>query len=148
MSNTIARNKKAYSDFQVLEEYECGIVLTGGEVKSIKGGNISLKESFVKNLGSDLYLINSNIVKWPQDSTSDYDPARTRKLLLNKQEVEKINLKLSREGLTLIPLSVYLKGALIKVKIGLAKGLKKYEKKQKLIEKDKEREQHRDTSKI
>ena len=140
MSSTIARNKKAYFNYTILDELEVGIVLTGGEVKSIKSGSISLKESFVRVIGEELWLVNANIAKWPQDMTSDYDPTRSRKLLVGKSELKKLSLKAAQQGCTLIPLSVYTKRALIKLKIGLAKGKKKYEKKQALIEKQSKRE--------
>lgn len=140
MSSTIARNKKAYFDYTILDELEAGIVLTGGEVKSIKSGSISLKESFVKVIGEELWLVNANVSKWPQDTTRDYDPTRSRKLLIGKKELGKLSLKAAQQSCTLIPLSVYTKGALIKVKVGLAKGKKKYEKKQTVIEKQSKRE--------
>lgn len=140
MSSTIARNKKAYFDYTILKELEAGIVLTGGEVKSIKSGSISLKESFVRVIGEELWLINANVAKWPQDTTWNYDPTRSRKLLIGKSELEKLSLKAAQQGCTLIPLSVYTKRSLIKVKVGLARGKKKYERKQSVIERQSKRE--------
>ncbi len=124
MSKTLARNKKAFFNYEILDEIETGIVLSGGEVKSIKEGKINLKESYVKPIGSSLFLINANISKWKGDTLSDYDPARSRKLLLKKKETEDLFLKVAQEGCAIVPLSVYLKGSLIKVKIGLGKGRK------------------------
>lgn len=136
MSNTLARNKKAFFDYEIFEELEVGIILTGGEVKSIKAGSANLKESYVKVVGEKLLLINANIPQWKQDTREGYDPTRSRKLLLHKKELAKIILKASQEGYTIVPLSMYLKKSLIKLKIGLAKGKKLYEKKRTLLEKD------------
>lgn len=144
MSKTIARNKKAYFDYEIIDEFEAGIILTGGEVKSIKSGKVSLTESFVRNLEGELFLINMNVSKWPQDTQRDYDPTRRRKILLKKREREKLILKIAQGGYTIIPLSIYMKGALLKLKIGIARGKKKYEKKAKLIEKQREREMRED----
>jgi len=144
MSKELARNKKAYYDYTILDEYEAGIVLSGGEVKAIKAGFASIKESYVKMIGKDLWLVNANIKKWPQDTSKDYDRTRSRKLLLNRREIDKILLKSAQEGCTIVPLSIYLKGALVKIKIGLAKGKKKFEKKEKLMERQRELESRED----
>ena len=143
MSNTLARNKKAYFDYEIFDELEVGIVLTGGEVKSIKSGRISLKESFVKQIGNDLMLVNANVSQWEFDTRLNYDPTRSRKLLINKIELSKILLKSAQQGYTIVPLTVYLKESLIKIKIGLAKGKKTHEKKSVAMEKDLEKVQKR-----
>lgn len=136
MSKTLARNKKAFFNYEILDEIETGIILTGGEVKSIKEGKINLKESYVKPLGSSLFLINANVSKWKGDTASDYDPVRSRKLLLKKKETDNLFLKVAQEGYSIVPLSVYLKGSLIKLQIGLGKGRKIAGKKKHLQEED------------
>jgi len=148
MSKTIVRNKKAYFDYEIIDEIEAGIVLTGGEVKSIKEGKISLKESFIKPLSNSLFLINANISKWVGDTTNDYDSTRSRKLLLNRKEIDNLILKNAQQGTTIVPLCIYLKNSLVKVKIGLGKGRNVAGKKKHLQERDVELDMKRDVKNI
>jgi SsrA-binding protein len=133
----LAVNKKARFDYQILETFEAGIVLFGHEVKSIKTGHISLKGSFVTlkqdkgNKLPELYLINTHIPLYKHaGSMPSHDPYRSRKLLLHKNEIKKLIGKKKEQGLTLVPLKVYTKRSLIKLEFGLAKGKKKYDKRE------------------
>lgn len=122
-------NKKASFDYEILETFEAGIVLTGAEVKSIKDGRANLTDTFVKILNGDLYLINAEIPRYKYSSDEFYDSRRTRKLLVKKKELVQIDSKLKSKNLTLIPLSLYTKGKMIKVEVAFAKGRKRHEKK-------------------
>lgn len=129
-------NRRARRDFTILEKLEAGIVLTGPEVKSVREGRVKLDEAFVKLKDDGAYLINSFIASYKFADAKDYDAYRPRKLLLHKKEIVRLKTKLSQiKGLTIIPLSLYTKGSLIKLEIALAKGRKKFEKKK--LEKEK-----------
>lgn len=144
-----AKNKRAFFDYEILEKYEAGIKLLGLEVKSVKKGNISLKGSFIVIKHSEVYLINATITPYQQKNTPyDYNPKRTRKLLLKKEEIKTLIGKTSQKGLTLVPLKVYNKGSKIKIEIALVKSKKKFQKKQKLKEKDIEREIEKEIKKL
>lgn len=129
--STYAVNKKAKFDYEILDTYEAGLVLFGHEVKSIKTGNISLKGSFVTIHNDDVILSNLHIPKYKYaGSVKDYDPERPRKLLLKTKEIAQLKGKISQKGLTIVPISVYNKGRHIKIEIAVAKGKKKYDKKE------------------
>jgi len=137
----LAKNKKAYFDYDILETYEAGIVLTGQEVKSIKLGRMSLKGAFVVFKDEELYLIGAKVPPYqPYNTPKSYDPERSRKLLLKKNEIKHLIGKSKEKGLTLIPLKVYTKYAKIKLEFGLGKGRKKEDKRTVI----KKREQKRD----
>lgn len=138
--STYAINKKARFNYEILEEFEAGIVLTGAEVKSIRSGHISLKEAFATVRSGEIYLTNAHISAYKPAAGKDYEPTRSRKLLLKSDEITKLIGKSQEQGLTLVPLKVYDKHGNIKVEIGLAKGKKKYDKRETL----KQREQERD----
>lgn len=139
-----ADNKKAFFNYEILEEYEAGIVLSGAEVKSIREGKISLKEAFATIRGGEVWLTNAHISPYKPAHQEGYEPTQSRKLLLSKAEIAKIIGQVESTNLTLIPLSVYGKNRRIKVKIGLAKGKKKYDKKEVLKKRDIERETQRE----
>jgi SsrA-binding protein len=128
--NTLARNKKAFHDYEIMERLEAGIVLAGSEVKSMKQGRISLKESYCKFIDNELYVIGMHVSEFKNASTYQHDITRNRKLLLHKRELFKLNVKLQNTGLTIIPLKIYKKKHLIKIEIGLCKGKREYEKRQ------------------
>ena len=139
--NIIIENKKVLHDYDILEKYEAGIVLIGHEVKSVKNGNIKLKSAFVTFYKGEPFLTNAHITKYKgAGSILDYDPDRSRKLLLKKREIKRILGKSSEKGLTIVPISVYTKGSKIKVEIAVAHGKKQYEKKEKIKKKDLDRE--------
>jgi SsrA-binding protein len=141
MMKILAENKRARFDYQILETFEAGIVLTGQEVKSIRGGKASLKGSFVVFKGNEPYLINANIPAYqPKNAPPDYDPERARKLLLKKREVSYLLGKSKQKGLTLIPLKLYTKAGKIKLELGVARGKKKIDKREEIKKREIERE--------
>ena len=137
-------NRRAYHDFQILDRLEAGIKLTGSEVKSVKGGRIKLEGAFVKIQGSEGYLVNAQISPYPFARQEDYDPARTRKLLLHKKEIIALKSKMAQKNLTIVPLSCYTKDNLVKIELGLVKGKKKWEKREAKKRRDLEREVERE----
>ncbi len=133
-------NPKALSSYQVNQTLEAGIKLTGPEVKSVKTGRLSLKDAYVKIIGSEAYLVGALIPLYPYARPENYQADRTRKLLLHKKEIIALKTKIKQSGLTLVPLKCYTKGGLIKLLLGLAKGKKKYEKREELKKRAIERE--------
>lgn len=133
-------NRRAFHNFQILEKVEAGIHLTGPEVKSIKGGHASLEGAFVKIVGSEAYLVNAQIYPYEHARLENYDPQRTRKLLLHKKEIMALKGRIQQANLTLVPLACYNKAGLIKVEIALAKGKKQFEKKEALKRRDLDRQ--------
>src|SRR3990167_9449908 len=117
-------NPKAFYDYTILERFEAGIQLTGAEVKSLKGGHAKLDGSFVRIVGSEAYLVNAQIFPFIYARPEGYDPRRTRKLLLHKKEIISLKSKIEGSNLTLVPLSWYTQGPLIKLEVGLARGKK------------------------
>lgn len=133
-------NRRAKRDFQILERFEAGINLTGAEVKSVKTGHADLSGSFVRIIGSEAYLANTKIYPYEYARPEGYDERRTRKLLLHKKEIIALKSRAEGSNLTLVPLSIYTKDRLIKLEIALARGKKKYEKREAKRRKDIERE--------
>ncbi|MCD6595464.1 SsrA-binding protein SmpB [bacterium] len=142
---TISKNRKAFRDYDISETFEAGIVLVGSEVKSIRAGMISLKDSFAKIKNGELWLYGMHISPYVKSSVFQPEPGRRRKLLMHKREIIRIKSKTEERGLTLIPLEVYINArGKVKIKIGIAKGRKQYQKKQYLLEKQKDREKERE----
>lgn len=139
----IATNKKAYHDFFIIDTYECGIVLEGCEVKSVRLGNVNLKDSFCSISNKNEVFVKNMHIKNYEKASFLVDEKRNRKLLLNKHEINKLSSKVKQSGFTLVPLKVYLKESLVKLEIGLAKGKHTYDKKQTLKEKDIQRDTQR-----
>lgn len=140
----IANNKKAYHDYFLEEKYEAGIELHGTEVKSLRMGKCSIKESFVRIQNGEVYIYGMHISPYEKGNIFNKDPLRPRKLLLHKAEIRKLVGKLAEQGYTLVPVEVYLKGSLVKIEIALAKGKKIYDKRQDIAKKDMKREAERD----
>ena len=139
---SIVDNKKAFFDYFIEERYEAGIVLNGWEVKAIRAGRAQIKEGYVILKKGELYLIGAHISALPEASTHvDPDPVRTRKLLLNQDEIKKLVGKIEQRGYTLVPLNLHFKGGYVKLEIGLAKGKKQHDKRDVEKEKDWKREQ-------
>ncbi len=136
----IANNKKAYFDYFIEDKYEAGIELFGTEVKSLRMGKCSIKESFIRIERGEVYVYGMHISPYEKGNIFNKDPMRIRKLLLHKREIMKLSGEIAQKGYTLVPLSVYLKGSLVKVEIGLAKGKKLYDKRETLAKKDQRRE--------
>jgi len=139
---SIVDNKKAFFDYFIEERYEAGIVLAGWEVKAIRAGRAQIKEGYVILKQGELYLIGAHISALPEASTHvNPDPVRTRKLLLNADEIKKLVGKIEQRGYTLVPLNLHFKGGFVKLEIGLAKGKKQHDKRDVEKEKDWKREQ-------
>jgi SsrA-binding protein len=137
----IALNKKALFDYEILDKLEAGLVLTGYEAKAIKNGNINLKGSYVIFHNSDPFLINAHIGLYkPAGKIADYDPTRSRKLLLKKNEIRYLRAKSEEKGLTIVPLKVYTKNRFIKIEIGIGKGKKQFDKRETIKKRDTEKE--------
>lgn len=133
-------NKKAYFDYEILESFEAGVVLNGGEVKSIRRGRINLKDAYVKIINDELWLVNADIPRYEYASDDNYDPFRSRKLLIKRNQLNRIESKIKQGNLTIIPVSIYTVRGYIKVEIALAKGKKYHEKRKREKERDMERD--------
>ena len=139
-------NKKAYFNYFVEEEIECGIVLTGTEIKSVRKGSVNIKDSYVRIKNKEAFIINMYIAKYEDGSIFNHDEYGERKLLLHKKEINKLASKTEKDGYTLVPLKVYLKDSKAKVSIGLCKGKKLFDKRDTLKNKDLERKNDRTKS--
>ena len=140
----IANNKKARHDYFIEDTYEAGICLHGTEVKSLRMGKCSVKESFIKIENGEVFIYNMHISPYEKGNIFNKDPLRVKKLLLHKGEINKISGQIAQKGYTLVPLEVYFSGSLVKIQIGLARGKKLYDKRQKKKKKDQRREVERD----
>lgn len=140
----IANNKKARHDYFIEDTFEAGIVLHGTEVKSLRMGKCSVKESFIRVENGEVYIYGMHISPYEKGNIFNKDPLRVKKLLLHKYEINKMLGKMAQQGYTIVPLNVYLKGSLVKVEIGLARGKKLYDKRQDIAKKDMKREAERD----
>ncbi|MBO4272237.1 SsrA-binding protein SmpB [Microbispora triticiradicis] len=139
----IAQNKRARHDFFIEDTYEAGLVLTGTEVKSLRAGKANLTDGYASVEGGEVWLINVYIPEYSQGTWTNHAARRTRKLLLNRKEIGKLDATLKEKGLTLIPLSMYFKDGRAKIEIGIARGKKDYDKRQTLMEKQANREMSR-----
>lgn len=140
----IANNKKAYHDYFIEDTYEAGIALAGTEVKSLRMGKCSIKESFIRVENEEVFVYQMHISPYEKGNIFNKDPLRVRKLLLHKSEIRKLIGQQKMKGYTLIPLRVYFKDSLVKVEIGLARGKKLYDKRDDIAKKDVKREAERD----
>ena len=140
----IANNKKAYHDYFIDEKYEAGISLVGTEVKSIRMGKCSIKESFVEISAGEAFIVGMNISPYEKGNLFNRDPLRKRRLLLHKNEIRKMGEQIQQQGYTLVPLQVYLKRGKVKVEVGLAKGKKQYDKRATIAKKDAQRSAERE----
>jgi len=129
-------NKKAYFDYDIKDTIEAGINLTGPEVKSVRGNQVDLAGSHVRIVGNEVYLINARIYQYKFAKVENYDEKRTRKLLLHRREIISLKSKIEGSEMTLVPVSLYTKRGVIKVEVGIAKGKKKYEKKEAIKKRD------------
>jgi SsrA-binding protein len=135
-NGAVATNPKARHDYEILETMEAGMVLTGSEVKSLRGGSASMRESFAIIRDGETWLIGMHIGPYAQAGYAGHEPTRTRKLLLHKDEIQRLVGKTAERGLTLVPLKVYFNHGLAKIELGLAKGKKTYDRRESLKEKD------------
>lgn len=136
----LARNKKAFHDYFIEEKYEVGIELVGTEVKSIKAGKVSIKESFVRIIKNEVFVMNMHVTPYEFGNINNESETRVRKLLLKRKEIDKMAQKIKEQGYTIMPLSIYTKQRLVKMEIGLAKGKKLYDKREAMKRKDQDRE--------
>lgn len=133
-------NREARFNYFILEEIECGIVLTGTEIKAIREGKVNLKDSYAKIRNNEVYLLNTHISEYKEGNIFNHDPRRTRKLLLHKREILKLRDKVDQEGLTLVPLKLYMQRNKVKILLGLCKGKKNFDKRETMKERDLKRE--------
>ncbi len=140
---TIATNRKAHHDYNILETLEAGIALSGSEIKSVRASHVSLGEAYVKSENGELWLINAHIARYSDASYMGHEPTRRRKLLVHRKELRRLAGKLAEKGLTLVPLRMYLKERLAKLEIGLGRGKKLYDKRETIARRDMERELER-----
>lgn len=142
--NVVAQNKKARHDYSIVDTIEAGIVLTGTEIKSVRAARVQLKDGYAQIKNGEAWLINVHIAPFEQGNIWNQDPDRTRKLLLKKKQITKLQNDLKGTGMTLVPLKVYLKNGFAKVLLGIAKGKRDYDKRESI----KRREQERDINRI
>ncbi len=147
MIKLYAKNKKALHDYEILESFESGIMLNGDEVKSIKLGQANLLGSFVDILNEEAFINEAHISKYKNSARKTFDPTRKRKLLLHKKQINKIEESVNQKGITVIPLELYSKGSLIKLKIGICRGKKLHDKRSTLKKRDQEIEIKRELKK-
>jgi len=140
----IAENRKARHEYFVEEKYEAGIILTGTEIKSIRAGRVNLKDSYAEVIQGEVWLNQMHISPYEQGNRFNHDPLRKRKLLLNRSEIAKMVGKVQQQGMTLIPLKIYLKQGLAKIELGLCKGKKTYDKREDIAKRDAKRQMERD----
>jgi SsrA-binding protein len=138
-NRVIATNKKAFHDYFIEETYEAGVQLVGHEVKSLRLGNVNLKDSFALIKGSEAFLMNVHISPYKMATMFPIDPRRNRRLLLHKQEIRKLRAKVEQKGYTLVPLKIFFKEALVKVEIGVAKGKELHDKRHAIADKENKR---------
>lgn len=143
---SVARNPKATHDYHILETWECGVVLTGTEVKSLRNGKASIKEAYARLRNGEVFLEGMNITPYEQGNRYNHDPVRTRKLLLHRREIEKLIGAVEQKGLTLVPLELYFKNGRAKVVVALGRGKKQHDKREDLKRRAVERETARAVS--
>ncbi len=141
--HTITTNRQAYHDYFVDETFEAGIVLTGTEIKSIRGGKVNLRGAFARVRDDEIWIEGMHIAIYEQGTYMNHDPLRPRKLLLHKRQIDHLVGRVQAKGLTLVPLKLYLKGNRAKIELGLARGKKLYDKRQAIAQRDAEREMAR-----
>ncbi|MCW2279061.1 SsrA-binding protein SmpB [Heliophilum fasciatum] len=140
---TVCENRRARHDYHIEDTYEAGIVLKGTEIKSLRNGKGNLKDSFARVVQGEAFLYNMHISPFEQGNRYNHEPLRTRKLLLNKSEIRKLLAAVQQQGLTLVPLRIYLKRGMAKLELAIARGKKQFDKRQDIAKKDAEREMAR-----
>ena len=140
---TVASNRKARHDYIIEDSFEAGMALTGSEIKSIRAGQVNLRDSYATIRESELWLVNVHISPYKQANRENHEPRRDRKLLMHRREINRLTGKLQEKGLTLVPLQIYLKNGRAKVELGLARGKKLYDKRQSLRERTDQRQMER-----
>ena len=139
MDRVVGTNRRARHDYEILHTYEAGLVLTGAEVKSLRGGRVSLGDAYAAPEGREIFLYNLHIARYEKSAPTPINTRRPRKLLLNRGEIDRIIRAVEQKGVTIIPLKIYFAGGHAKVEIALARGKRKYDKREKIREKDEEK---------
>lgn len=139
----LAENRKARHEYFVEDRYEAGIILTGTEIKSIRAGRVNLKDSYAEIKNGEIWLVQMHISPYEQGNRFNHDPLRKRKLLLNRTEIARLSSRVQQQGMTLIPLKIYLKHGLAKIDLGLCKGKKTYDKRDDIAKRDAQRDVER-----
>ncbi len=139
-TNDLASNRKAYHDYEILETFEAGVELLGTEVKSLRNHGGNIQEGYVKVLNDELWLINASIAPYSFGGVFNHEERRDRKLLMHKREIIRLGDSVAQKGLALLPLALYLKQGRVKIKIGLGRGKKQYDKRKTMVEREKKRE--------
>ncbi len=137
---TITNNRKAFHDYLIEETIEAGIVLTGTEIKSIREGQVNIRDAYAKPQNGELWLVNAHVAQYKEGNRYNHDPLRPRKLLIHKRELRMLSAAVDRKGLTLVPLKMYLKNGRAKVEIGVAKGKRIHDKRMSIIKRQSDRE--------
>ena len=145
---TLARNKRATHEFAIIETFEAGLQLTGTEVKSLRAGRTQLRDGYVRIERGEAWLVQVNVSAYEQGNRANPDPERRRKLLLHRREIEYLDGKVRTQGLTIVPLRLYLSHNRVKVEIGLARGKKQWDKRQDVAKRDAQRDMERATANI
>ena len=142
-NRTVALNRRALYNYEILERYEAGMVLTGSEIKSIRAGRVDLSDGYARPESGELWLSNVHIAQYDSAGIYNHEPRRSRKLLLHKSQIRELASAVSQKGLTLVALRLYVKQHVAKIEIGLARGKRQYDKRQSIIERELDREAHR-----
>ena len=142
-NKTITVNRKAYHDYLVLERFEAGLALKGTEIKSIREGRVNIKDAFAKPQGGELWLVNAHIAAYRAGNIFNHDPMRPRKLLLHRDELRELIVGVTQKGLTIVPLSLYIKKHVAKVQVALVRGKRQYDKRRAIMDRELEREARR-----
>ena len=133
---TITVNRRAFHDYEILERYEAGLVLTGAEIKSVRANRVELRDAYARRQDGELWLVNAHIAPYDPASIYNHDPRRPRKLLLHRNEIDKLTSEVAQKGLTLVALRLYIKNHVAKVELGLARGKRQYDKRQAIIDRE------------
>jgi SsrA-binding protein len=140
---TISFNRKAYHDYTILESVEAGIVLTGTEIKSVRAGQVNIRDAYARPQGGELWLFNAHIARYDAGSRDNHEPTRPRKLLLHRRQINELAGKVTQKGFTIVPLKLYIKNGVAKVELGLATGKKLYDKRESMSRNQAERDMER-----
>ena len=140
---SIALNRRALYNYEILERHEAGLVLTGSEIKSVRAGRVDLSDGYARPENGELWLVNAHIASYSQGGIYNHDPLRPRKLLLHKDQIAGLAAGVGRKGLTIVPLRLYIKGHVAKVELGLARGRRQYDKRKVIAQRDADREMER-----
>ena len=136
----IVVNRKAFHDYDILERIEAGLVLTGTEIKSIRAGRANIRDAYARPDGNELWLINAHIAQYPQGGVYNHEPMRRRKLLVQRRQAQELAAAVNQQGLTVVPLRLYIKGHFAKMELGLARGRRQYDKRKAIARREAERE--------